>query len=525
VRPPAAWRTDRVGRLAGYLAASGGWRRRGWLFLLGALSGFALPPFHLVPLLIPAFTGLIWVLAGSTTRCAAFGAGWWFALGQNVVGLYWIGIAMTVDLARFWWFIPISVGGLSAGLALFVGLATLLVRWSGARGAGRVLLFTAAWLLTEVARSSLLGGFPWNLVGSVWAFAALPLQPAAWLGVWGLSAATVLAAAAPAVLAEGKAGRLGLPLFAAAGLVALAGASWLRLEAAPRMPPADAPLLRLVQPSTPQEAKWDPQRAIEVLRRQVAMSRQAGFEDLAAVIWPETAVPYFLDRDPGLRQELAAAAAPPGGLLLTGALGVSTEEGQDRIFNSLFVLDGRGAILDRFDKVHLVPFGEYVPFRSVLGLAKVTAGSTDFTPGPGAATVAPPGLPPFSPLICYEVIFSGQLRAAGSPQPDWLLNITNDAWFGRSSGPYQHFAAARLRAVEEGLPLVRAANNGISASIDAYGRVTGILRQDAVAVLDVRLSRPVEGGTLYARLGRWLAPLVVVVLLLVAFLIHRYHFR
>jgi apolipoprotein N-acyltransferase len=221
------------------------------------------------------------------------------------------------------------------------------------------------------------------------------------------------------------------------------------------------------------------------------------------VIWPETAVPFvvtdFNDVGPALRERLADAV-PPGGLLLTGAPRAERDaEGRLVLWNSLHALDRSGAIVATYDKFHLVPFGEYVPLRSILKIAKVTVGNVDFSPGPGLRTLALPGLPDASPLICYEAIFPAQVVAPGT-RPAWLLNITNDAWFGISSGPYQHFTAARFRAVEEGLPLVRAANNGISAVVDSYGRIEARLELGATGVVDAALP-PALPSTLYSRFG------------------------
>jgi len=495
------------------LAGLRGWRRHGVAMLCGLVSAAALPPLTLVPLLIPAFTGLLWLLDGAQRpRQAAF-IGWSFGFGHMAAGLYWVGIAFLVDAARFGLIMPFAVAGLAAGMALFPALAVYAMAATGWRGPARVVLLATTWLAVEWLRSWVFTGFPWNLMGTVWDFSPAMLQLAAVTGVWGLSWLTIMAAAAPAVLAEpGNQGSrkstraFVITVFAMIGLVWAGGA--LRLGAAPAVGTAVVPdvRLRLVQASIPQALKWAPEARRRNVEQQRTLSQRPGVESVTHIIWPETAVPYLLDQDPDLRRILAEIV-PPDGLLITGAPRFSEEAGVSRLRNSLLALDGRGDIVATFDKYHLVPFGEYTPFRSVLGALKLTVGATDFSPGPGPVTMALPGLPAVSPMICYEAIFPGQVIAPsdgpGGNRPGWMLNITNDGWFGISSGPYQHFASARLRAVEEGLPLVRAASSGISAVVDPYGRVIGRLGLNQIGVLDASLPLSIDGGTLYARLGNW----------------------
>src|SRR3546814_903809 len=250
--------------------------------------------------------------------------------------------------------------------------------------------------------------------------------------------------------------------------------------------------------------KWRADQRAANLRLRAQLSRAPGTREPTVIIWPETAVPYLLSAEPGLRQELASLV-PPGGYLITGAPRVDPQDPDGGIWNALHALDERGAIAATYDKAHLVPFGEYTPLRSLLGLAKLTVGSRDFSAGPGPVSLDLPGLPPFSPLICYEVIFPGAVTpAAPAAAPRWLLNLTNDAWFGDSSGPYQHFAAARLRAVEEGLPLVRAANNGISAVVDSYGRIVDRINLNDRGIIDTRSEEAARQVTTYSYAGNYL---------------------
>ena len=322
---------------------------------------------------------------------------------------------------------------------------------------------------------------------------------------------TVLAAAAPAALAVPRAderpGRR--PWLLPAAAFGLLAALWVggqaRLALAPDRAATDVQL-RLVQANVDQSLKWQEDAREAALVRHVQLSRRPGFETADLVIWPEAAATFYIDESAPVRA-FVAQAAPPGGLLLTGAPRRTRSAGRTIAFwNSLHALTPAGAIAATYDKHHLVPFGEYVPLRAVLPLPLLAYGAHDHSPGPGPRTLRLPGVPPFSPLICYEAIFPGAAVARGiapDERPAWLLNITNDAWFGHTAGPYQHFQAARMRAVEEGLPLVRAANTGISAVVDAYGRVVGRLGLGETGVLDAALPPALAGRTPMARLGMW----------------------
>jgi apolipoprotein N-acyltransferase len=491
---------ERWTRLAASIAGLGGWRRSGLAFALGVVAVAALPPVYLVPVVVVAFTGLVWLLDGARTWRAAFWIGWWFGFGYFVAGIYWIAHALLIDPERFGWLVPFGVGGLSAYFALYPAAAAVVARWTASPGVGRVVALAAAWTVAEWLRGIVLSGFAWNPVGSIWA-AVDVVQLAALTGVYGLTLLTVLAAAAPAALAHRR--RAGWWLAGSAAV--LVAAAWLggavRLAAASDAT-VDGIRLRLVQPNVSQVQKWREDLRVAQLAKLFTLSRHADGPPPTHIIWPETATPYFVANEPRLRQTMAQLV-PPGGALITGAMRLSADPanpGRSRIWNSLHAIDGTGAVTATYDKFHLVPFGEYVPLRSLLGLAKLTHGDTDFSAGAGPATIRLAGLPPFSPLICYEVIFPGEVVAAGD-RPGWLLNVTNDAWFGVSSGPYQHFASAQLRAIEEGLPVARAANTGVSGIIDAYGRVVGRLELGREGVLDGPLPRALAQPPPFARFG------------------------
>jgi apolipoprotein N-acyltransferase len=501
-------------RLAQDVAALTGWRRYGLAFLLGVVAAAAMPPVDLTPLLAIAFPGLLWLDDGSAGPGASFRLGWVFGFGFFLAGLYWIAAALFVDIAQFWWLVPFAGAGLPAGFAIYIGLAlfavSLTVRTLRLPAAARVFAFAIAWSLAEWARGHAFTGLPWNLIGYAWSGgfpgAITMLQSVALVGIYGLSFVTVLAASLPALLGSPRPGpmpaaRRWAPAIAAAFLIlvpAIGGA--IRLEATPAV--LTRTRLRLVQPSIPQSLKWRPGAAQSDFRRLLDLSAAPARRPLNAILWPEAAMPFLLGRDEPARRAVAAIV-PKGGYLITGALRANPPPAPiEKMWNSIEAVNDRGDIVAHYDKAHLVPFGEYVPFRKLLPLHKITAVTMDLSAGPGRRTLALPGLPPFSPLVCYEAIFPAAV-VDESDRPTWMLNVTNDAWYGRSSGPYQHFAIARTRAVEEGLPLVRVANNGISAVIGPAGRILARTDLDAIGYVDSALPAAVA-RTPYARAGDWM---------------------
>lgn len=493
--------------LAGYVAQRTPWQRRALALAAGALAAAALPPVHAVPLLVPAFVLLVFLVADAPNWRRAFGAGFWMGFAYFVGGLYWLAWPLTLDLARFGWLIPLAVFGISFALALFVGLATLATHVSRLVGVGRILMLAAAWTLAEWLRGHVPAlGFPWNLVGTAWAFDARALQLAAYVGAYGLGFATVLIAALPALaFAPGATRRWRAPAAAALLFLAAAALGFWRVE---RLDAATAPVpgvaLRLVQGNVPQTLKWDPERREATFQRYIELTRRPGFDAATHAIWPETAIDYRLVTDfaavrvDEARRQRLAAAVPAKGALILGAI----SDRDDRWYNSVHVVGPDGRALATYDKHHLVPFGEYVPARPLLrrlGIERIAHGQGDYAAGPGLATLDVPGAPPIGPLVCYEAIFPAQV-ARPDRRPGWLVNVTNDAWFGVTSGPYQHLASARLRAVEEGLPLARAANTGISAVIDPLGRVVARLGLGETGVIDAKLPAALA-PTLFVRLG------------------------
>jgi apolipoprotein N-acyltransferase len=473
------------------LAALHGLRADLAALTLGALAAAALPPFHAIPVLLLSVPGLLALLDAAPSVWVAARRGWWFGLGHHVLGLYWITEAILFEAGRFWWLVPLAVPAVAAVLALFIAAACLLARLAP-RGWPRVVALAGAWVLTDLARQFALTGFPWNPWGSVWEIPGpigdVFIQPGAWVGVHGLTLATILLAALPA---------LGRRWWLAGGAVfaAWAGFGLARLRDAT---PPQALTVVLEQGNIAQGQKFDQALASRIFEHYLDLSAQGRDGHPAVDIWPETAFPGLLDRDRQARQLVEQANG--GSPSLIGSIRFDMDR---RPRNSLFAVVDAGSIAGVYDKWHLVPFGEYIPEWLPLPIMVMPGGG--FAPGPGPRTLHVPGLPPVGPLICYEAIFSGQIVDRGD-RPAWLVNITNDAWFGNSTGPRQHLAAARMRAVEEGLPLLRAANTGISAAFDAYGHELGRIGMQTSGTLSVALPGALP-PTPYARFGLWV-PLV-----------------
>lgn len=488
---------------------------------LGLLYTLAFAPTFWIVLIVPALTGVFWLLQGAQSARQAFFTGWWFGFGHHVSGLYWMAYSLLVEPEKHAILIPFAVSLIPAVLAVYIGLVTTATWKLRARPAWQsVMLFATFWVAAEWARAYLFTGFPWNLAGYVWAFSDTMLQPAALAGVYGLSLLTLLAGASWATLTETGGGfrRYCLPVFSAALLVFAYVGGTVRLAFAP---PAFMPeiTLRIVQGNIEQHHKWDPAVRAQTVQTYIAASQatratvtpEAPPRTSPAapthILWPETAMPYLLNEAPDVLAAIAPVI-PDGGLLMTGALRSAGE--RTAFWNSLFAIGANGEIVAVYDKAHLVPFGEYVPFREWLPITRITAGTGDFDRGPGPLTLQLPGLPPVAPQVCYEGIFP-HFQSTEPVQPEWIFNITNDAWFGDSGGPHQHFHMTRLRAVEQGIPVVRAANTGISGVIDAFGRVIASLPLNTQGVID----SPLPAATARTPFGQY-GPVIVSLLLLMS---------
>ena len=490
-------------------------RAAGLAFAAGAAAALAFAPIYLVPLIFISFPVLVLLIDRAGDRHAALVSGWWFGLGYFLVGLYWVGNSFLAQNDVPKWGGVFAALALAAALAVFIALAARLAKMLWLDGWRRVPLFASCFSTAEWLRGHLFTGFPWNLQANVWGWADSMIQPVSLLGSYGLGFLTVLAAASFVALAsdhrKGSTGINGSRNFATWGLPALSLGllgllfvfGMVRLSGAENVFHPEV-RLRIVQANIPQIEKWERGKWRDNFVRHIGLSIEGngGLDGITHVIWPETAVPYFIGSEPS-RRHLVARALGNGPVVITGAPRI--EEGEDKptYFNTVHAIGAEAELLATYDKAHLVPFGEYLPFRSFLnrfGLEKLTPGAVDFSAGPGLRTITLPDLPAFGPLVCYEVIFPGRVTA-DDDRPAWLLNLTNDAWFGNSPGPYQHLVMTRFRAAEEGLPIVRAAGTGISAVIDPYGRILSSLALNRQGVIDSGLPRALGAPTFYARNG------------------------
>jgi apolipoprotein N-acyltransferase len=487
--------------------------------LAGMVSATGFAPLNLWPLTIAAFALLLAMVIDAPRLRRVLALGWWFGFGHFAIGLNWIATAFTYQAAMPAWLGWVAVALLSLYLAVFPAMAVGLAwRWGRADPLRFALMFAAAWIGTEWLRATLFTGFAWNPLGVV----ALPIggtaRIASLIGTFGLSGLVALAAGGLLLLMRRR------WLAGGAALLAAPLASALLVQLPARSSPSTAPasaLIRIVQPNIGQERKWQAGSEADNYRRLFDLSGAPGRER-RLLLWPEAAVPDYLEEEPRVRQRLARLLGPED-VLLTG--GVALEFGKDghviAARNSLFAMNGQAALLGRYDKAHLVPYGEYLPMRPILsaiGLSRLAPGDLDFWPGRGPHSLALPGFGLVGVQICYEIIFPGHVIDAAH-RPVMLFNPSNDAWFG-AWGPPQHLAQARLRAIEEGMTVVRSTPTGISAVIDADGRLRASLPWRTAGVIDWRIPAP-SAPTIFARMGNAMSLLLGLVLVVVAIALRR----
>lgn len=540
---------DPVRSIERWLAGSRIWQRLLLASGAGALTSLAFAPFHVGQILFVTLPALFLLIRDAARRRASnwqaragdgAAVGWAFAFGFHLFGLHWIGHAFLVQADVFAWALPFAVTLLPAGLALFFALAGAAAALVPGRWIWPELGFVGAVFAAEFARSLVLTGFPWNVLGYALTWPIAMAQSAAWVGVHGLTMLVVALAIAPLLVWQRLSARpergIGLRVVAALGtaggplaLIALAGTLRLAGGADPTVPDVR---IRIVQPSINQTEKWQPAAQAGIFERHLGLTVD-GIGDapplartsVTHVVWAEAAMP-FLPLENRYALDRIAAALPEGVVLVTGLLRSDrlspdaprpVAAGPRRIFNSVAVLDDEARTLSVYDKRHLVPFGEYLPLPGLfeaIGFETLVRQQGGFArSGDAREVTAIPGLPPTEVLICYEAIFPDEV-ARTRIRPALLANLTNDGWFGTFAGPYQHFHQTRVRAIEQGIPLLRVSNNGISAMIDGRGRVLARLGLDHVGVADVAL--PVSRApTLYARFGYvWLVILASAVVLI-----------
>lgn len=512
-----------------------GWKRAGIALLAGALSTLAMAPFNAWPVLFLTFPVAVWLIDGAGAgrwggAPAAAWTGWWFGLGYFVVGLYWIGKAFLVDAETFAWLMPFAVLGLPAYLALFTALGFALARLLWTRDATRILALAISLTVSEWLRAHVLTGFPWNTFGYALTEPLALAQTASLIGLWGLTFVAVAIFASPAALIDGTSrGRKPwiAPVMAFAVLVVMGGFGIARLSREPTRMVAKV-RLRIMQPNLQQDVRFNYSAKAAVMQKYLTLSdrssgpQSTGVRDATVLIWPESAFPFFLTREADAMAQIAALL-PKGTVLITGSVRAPDLPPGTRItraYNSIYIIDHDGNVLSVYDKLHLVPFGEYLPFQDwmeMLGFQQLTKVQGGFIPGTTRHSMPIPGMPRVLPLICYEAIFPDTV-AGRDDRPGWIVNLTNDGWFGISTGPYQHLQQARLRAIEQGLPVVRAANTGISAVIDPLGRIVARLDLGIEGVLDSALPSA-NPPTIYARAGD--VPAVIMIAIAMVFVIRR----
>ena len=506
-----------------------GWRRRLLTVLCGAISALALPPYNALPILFLSFSCFVWILDGALhpghgnrvkNVRTGFALGWLFGFGYFLAGLWWIGAAFLVEADRYAWLLPFAVLAMPVGLALFTGVGAALAAllWTDRRL--RIVLLAACFALADLVRGTVLTGFPWNSFGYTFSGSLTLSQIASVVGVYGLSFLSVSIFAAPAVFADVRPLRQKLTASALA-VVALVG---IGAFGAVRLSTADTRLtdldIRIIQPSISQLDKWRPELREDIFQTYLDMTEAplggtARVDASRLVVWPESAVPFLLTQEPGALSRIARSLGERSELA-TGAVRAEPGEEGSRYFNSIYLIASDGTVSSLYDKVQLVPFGEYVPFRAVfrkIGLTNLAGPMEGFEAGYTRHAVTTSEGFSFLPLICYEAIFPVQYSGQ-QLSPAFLLNVTNDAWFGRTPGPYQHFAQARMRSIETGLPMVRAANTGVSALIDGYGKVTAKIDIFEKGVIDGNLPQGIA-GTIYDRFGNIIT--IIVALIIVVF--------
>ena len=486
-------------RTGAWIMGLGGWRRLLFAFAIGAVSATAFAPLEFFPALLIAYAVLLLLLdgvcAGEKRIRRAAATGWAFSFGQFLIGLHWVGYAFLVDPTNHLWQMPFALAGLTTGLALFGALACGAAAVFWRPGLSRVLIFAVAMSGAEWLRGHVLTGFPWNLPAYGWGASLELLQSTSLMGAYGLSFLTILLGAS---LAELFHRRWRSPSFMTLLFAALWSYGVYRLA---NTPTTDVPgvHLRLVQPDIPQAEKYVRRLMLRNWQRLIDLSARPGNPSI--IIWPEAATGFAVAREPGALEEIGLFTGR-GQTLITGSDRVVPEDGHFAAYNSLYLFSPGGAAPQIYDKFHLVPFGEYVPFARLMnriGFTKLTVGGS-FRSGDHPHVMHVQGAPPMTPLICYEVIFPHAVTDPNAPRPGWFVNITDDSWFGPWAGPRQHFLTARVRAIEEGLPIARDANTGITGVIDGNGRVRAELGLNRLGIVDATLPAALR-PTLYARFG------------------------
>jgi len=467
-------------------------------FLMGSAAALAFAPTYLFFILFFSFPALLFLLGKSKSLKESFFLGWGFGFGLFLCGLYWISYALLVDQDMFGWLVPFAVLLIPAILALYIGSITLLLHRIRTRPVSLTITFISLWVLVEMLRTKLFTGFPWLTLGYSWSNKITLIQSASLFGVFGVSFIILVIILTPFILLKNyKKSKFIAISYSICSLIAFflnfSYGIW-------RLDTADREFLqhsvRIVQPNIKQSIKWDRRYRYQNLQKIMELSKQNGNSSQTYIIWPEAAITYSLDNKN--TRNIIKEIIPEESYLITGGIRLS-KNNTLKLMSSLFVIGSDGEIVDHYDKMHLVPFGEYIPLKDFIpfNISKITHGLLDYTPGSKAKIITPKSeYPSFRGLICYESFFPQEILF-NEQKPDFLINITNDAWYGNSPGPYQHLDITKFRAIEYGLPMVRSANSGVSAIINQYGEILQQLNLNQEGYLINKLPKPQKSRTFY----------------------------
>lgn len=476
------------------------------IFVLGILSAFSMQPLGFVAILLLTIPFTIFISETAKSKKQAFLFGILFGSGYFITSLYWITNALFVDIKAWFWVIPFSFIIGPALLSIYTGFAFLFTYMTKVKNVSYVLLLSLFWILSEFMRGHLFTGFPWNLFGYAWDDYPYVMQSLSLFGIYGLTYLTILWASIPAIfILENKYKPLSILLILSFLSVNLYGMNRIYNNNSTML---EGTKVRLIQPNIKQTDKWLAEKRWENFNIYLDLANSEDNKDITHIIWPESAITFSLNQYPNALKRIADAT-PENGLTITGALRVEYGE-NDKVmpYNSLIAINNKAQIIETSNKFHLVPFGEYIPYKDYLPL-KPLANMTDFIKGIGPKTIDIQGFSSFSPLICYEIIFPANVTDKNN-SPDWIVNITNDAWYKNSAGPYQHLGISKARAIETGISVVRVAGTGISAVISPYGEIINKIDLNQKAHIDSDIPKKIN-STIYATYSN--IPLIILILL------------
>lgn len=479
---------------------------------MGMLSGLGFAPCHYRLLYIVTLGLWMQLIVQQTSAKCAATLGYAFGFGHYLASLSWIGWSFVVANRAL--LAPLGAIAPAFYLATYHALSAWICIKVCRAPMSRLLLLIAALSLSEWMRGTILLAFPWNLSGQIWPLEILQITSI--IGIYGLSALTYFMIGT--IVTYNK-------HLIAIGFFVFSGLWFFGAQRLQNTPTELSDVhVRLVQPSISQQDKWVPKLLAQQLDHLITLSQMPSEKPLHAIIWPEASVWIDIETNPMLRQYLSTAVPPQGILIFGGVRFVQDTQSiplSFKFYVSVFALTNEGHIADLYDKSRLVPFGEYVPLKKLLRLKKLTQGMQDYSAGTGVKTLTVGNLPPFTPLICYEAIFPGDVTPQTGDRPEWLVNVSNDAWYGQSFGPYQHLETVRIRAIEEGIPLIRGANNGLSVVIDGCGRVLHKLRLNDVGIIDFELPKSLSNDTVFSRIKNSVFWAIITLIMLICGFVER----